>query len=192
MKAHVPLLFVLAVPVHAAPRTVADSFQQLVAREVLNEGETILIEYTQNGGDEYAEVRGSFVSLTDSTITITPESAPQMELAEHDVHRIERELKDTVWKGAFIGGGVGLGYGAFSMAAFCNSAWECGAGETAGTILVTTGIGFAVGALIDSARGKTKQELVYVEDPPASTSVNVSVFPILSPTRGGLGISVRW
>ena len=192
MRVLVLFLFFLMAPLGAAAQTVANSFQQLEGRQLLKEGDTILISYSQVRGDDDTTARGTLVSLTGTSITVRFDSGEELEIAESDVRRITGERKDTVWKGAFIGAGVGLGYGAVTSILICSSGWDCEAGGTAGYLLVLSGIGFAVGAGIDAAHGKPQMEVVYLESPPVTGSVTVSVFPILSRKTKGVRVTVTW
>ena len=182
----------MLLPASVFSQTTAVSFRQLEGRQLLKEGDSVTITHAVERGKEDV-VSGPFVRLTSFAITIRgPGSGAELELAEKDVHRIVRVREDTVWKGAFIGGGVGLGYGAVTAALICGSAWECGPGEVTGYVLVMSSIGLGVGALIDAAHGGPQQEVIYLEPRQAGDSVAVRVAPILTTERKGVGITVSW
>ena len=180
-------------PVALSAQTSANSFRQLESRHSLTKGDTILVSYTQDAGGEHEGERGTFLGLNGSTIDVRLDSGVDIELAEREVRRIERERKDSVWNGAFIGGGVGLAYGAGSMVWFCSSAWECNeVGPTAGYILSMAGIGFAVGALVDTATGKSQVEVVYIAPNEETEAVTFSVSPLLSREQQGIRFTISW
>lgn len=182
------LLTMLAISLSAHGQTGADSFQKLEDRQLLREGDTIVITYTEEGRDEHSVARGTFVRFTDSAIEMQLDSGEDMELAASDVRRIEREHKDTVWKGAFIGAGVGLGLLALS----CSDGFGCDSRAVAGGLVGFGGLGFAVGAGIDAAIGKNRVELVYFEAQPDTGSMTLSISPIIARAQKGVLVKVTW
>lgn len=181
-----------AVPLAAASQTVAGSFEELRVRGAFSEGETLLVAYVRDGGNEETVTRGSFVRLTPGAITVQPDSGAELEIAESEVLRIARERNDSVWGGAIAGGVAGAGFGALTTFWMCSSAWECETGPTVGYVLVVSGIGLAIGAGIDHASRHPREELVYLQPGGASRPVAVSLFPIWSKERKGVGIRLTW
>jgi hypothetical protein len=188
MKIPSALLVMLTVPLGASAQTNANSFRELQSRQLLREGDAIVITYTQDGGDDHAVTRGTFVRLTGAAVELQLDSGTHIEIAECDVRRIERERKDSVWRGALIGAGVGLSLGALS----CSDGFGCDSRAVAGALLGLGGIGFAVGAGIDAAIGKTHRELVYLGAQRDTGSMTVSVSPILSRGQKGVLLTLTW
>lgn len=146
MRVLVPVLFIL-LPFSAAAQTATSSFWELEARKLLKPGDAVLVSYSQEGVDDDALARGELVALTGLAISVRLHSGEELHIQESNVHRIVREHKDSVWKGAFIGAGVGLGVTAGALTAYCDGHFfRCERGQVAAVLWLCTGLGFGVGA----------------------------------------------
>lgn len=125
----------------------------------LSLGERVALE-TLTGDVTRGEVEG-----VDATGIRIRASSGSLRFARAEVRRIARVLRgdDSLKNGAIIGAAIGAGYVlvVLAMLAADGDAEITPAGSVAGGALFT-GIGAAIGALVDSLRHGEREEVIYV------------------------------
>ena len=200
MRTAALLLAMVLVPVGATAQEVARSLEQLNRRQLLREGETVWIVVDFVGAGDYQEMKAKLVNVADTAITVEIDSQPsgatnlkidssgrkfRMEIPEARLRRIENQRRDSLWKGAIIGGAVGVGLGALA----CGECGSRGAGIAYGAIFWG-----AIGAGIDAAI-KPSPELVYLgtdESGGSWSRMTLSLSPIVSRKQKGLLFALNW
>ena len=126
MRTAAVLLAMVLVPISATAQEVARSLEQLSRQQVLTEGETLWVVVDLVGAGEYQEMKAKLVRVADTAITVRVDSLPSgttfanleidssgrgtvIEIPEHRLRRIQHQRRDSLWKGAIIGGGTGAG-----------------------------------------------------------------------------------
>ena len=200
MRTAAVFLAMVLVPVSATAQEVARSLDQLHRRQLLTEGETLWIVFDYAGAGEYQELKATLVNVADAAITVEVDSLPagttnlkidssgrkpRIEIPEHRLRRIENQGRDSLWKGAIIGGAVGAGLGVLA----CGECGSRGAGIAYGAIFWGA-IGAGIDALI-----KPPPELVYLGPGAAgglSPRMTFSMSPVVSREQKGLLFKLSW
>jgi hypothetical protein len=175
------LALCLAVAMPVAGQTVATTFEQ--ARDLIAPGDTV---YVVDGNGR--EIRGKLGRL----------SSPSLELLggptflEGNVRRIRVLKKDPVWDGTLVGlASVGVPW---LVVCATDDAWceygELGAENMFRVIAVmTTLAGGVVGATVD---GLINGKVVVYRASPAPNAVTLSMSPLVSASRTGVRLAVRF
>lgn len=202
MRTAVLFLAMVLLPVGVTAQEIARSLEQLNRQQVLREGENVWIVFDFVGAGEYQEIKAKLVNVADAAITVEVDSLPsgttnlkidssgrkpRIRIPQDRLRRIENQGRDSLWKGAIIGGTVGAGLGVLACGdGQCGSR---GAGIAYGAIFWG-----AIGAGIDAAI-KPPRELVYLGSDESGglwSHMTLSLSPIASRKQKGLLFILNW
>lgn len=111
---------------------------------------------------------GTGRASTDSTLVYVRDGKPSSSLTEvslRDVRELQVSRGSNAGKGAFIGGGIGLGLAIVAVIAASSDEWTTpSGGQAIGAMLLNTAAGAGIGALIGGA--STRWKTVYRADAP--------------------------
>ena len=168
------LMMVAPLPV-AAQDVVASSFDQL--HLALRLGDPVAITDTSG-----RQVKGKFVDLTSSALMLVVDRT-RRELAQSDITRIARGHRNP-GAGAKWGLLVGAAFGAVAILNTCSGA-ECYVTDYALAPALFGGIGAGIGAGLGALT--TTYDVVYQKS--TSSSVRVTMSPLMTPERKGVALS---
>ena len=167
----------MAVAPRVQAQEVATSFDQL--RVLLKRGDTVRV--TDTAG---REIRGQIAELSSSSIGILV-GGNRSDLVEGDVRTISQQRHGNLSTGAKWGFGIGAAFGLISGLAsagpHCNG---CG-----GFLLLSSAIEGAIGSGIGVgiSASMTNQHVIYAK--PGTTSVTLTVSPLVTRNRQGMIVS---
>jgi hypothetical protein len=160
----------------------ARSFDQLGV--LVPAGDKVIV--TDRSGQE---IKGRLVRLATEALTLEVDGQVTT-LEQANVRLVRHRWNDPVLNGVLIGTAVGAGAGIAFVMAWCEETHEC-ENEAAGAgvwALIGGGIGAGIGALGDS----THRALRTVYEAPAGAGGSVSIAPLVTPSRRGVALSVRF
>ena len=133
-------------------------------------------------GVDGIRTRGKIESLTPASLRLTTKGGNR-DFAQKDALEIKQKRSDSLANGAWIGALSAGGFLGVSAIAFC-SGGECDADarQIAGTILVYTGLGVAIGVGIDAM---FKHHQTIYKQPAQNALRNIDVAPLLAGGRKG-------
>jgi hypothetical protein len=143
-------------------------------------GETVTVTDTQG-----REVHGRIETLSPSVLVISDRSG-RHEWTDADVAIIRQRQSDSLGNGALIGLAVGAGLGLAGGIATAEAGGD-DAGWVAMATLVYGGLGASIGVGIDAL---IRRESVIFHS--ATPRPQVTLLPMLTPTRQGILLSVRF
>jgi hypothetical protein len=164
----------------AAAQGIARTFDQL--QLLVRPGDTVSV--TDDSG---RETTGRIADLT-ATSLVFDQNGQQRQWREQDVVRIRQRRSDSLSNGALIGLAVGAGFGVAIVAADWDADADNEAGLAALAIALYGGIGAGIGVGVDAMIQKRQVIFERRSAPPAQ----ISLVPILSATRKGALVSVRF
>jgi hypothetical protein len=169
---------VFSLPLYS--QTPAATFRELQANPTLEQHETL--EITEVNGITY---KAKLTGISDQTITVMSQGTPRT-LTETQVLEIRHRRRDSLWNGALLGLGAGLGAGIVAVTSTCPNDPECSAIATALFVPTFAAGGAGIGALIDSLT--RKHETVFSR----SNSTKMYIAPIVGKKVAGVHVSLRF
>lgn len=213
MRIIVVLLTIVLLPIDAAAQEgISRSFEQLNRDRRLEAGATVWVFSDLEGKGEYEELKGRFVSLSETTIGFSVDFVPAgtagldisrvggryvIALPEDRVRWIDTKVGDPLGNGAMYGAVIGfcvVGLPALAQARDCPGqgvlAQLCVDDGMALVIgAVGAGVGAGIGVVADAAvKGRGT---VYME-PAGTWRPIVSVSPIATRGRKGIVFMIQW
>jgi len=189
MRTTVTLIFALVSLGFVTATTAGVNQQEQVARSFadlpnyIKVGDTVFL--TDNTGKE---IKARVEALGPTQIHLTHDGGPLV-VSEDGVRQIHRQYSDSLIQGALIGVGIG-GVLAIWTVQTEPPLGEITSGEAArgGAFLIGIGAGLGVG--IDAlVKGR---KLVYYSGPADKPETRISIYPIVTRERKGLGVSVSF
>jgi hypothetical protein len=169
-------------PAQAFAQAPAAGFQQLLAKVRL--GDEVWVK-----GHDGKEVKGKLTDVSPTSLEILS-GGRNVAFGVERVKTVSIREPDGLKNGARIGFYVGAGVGGLGAFSYCFGADvdNCAGGALAAFALYA-GVGVALGVGIDALIPGGKIEIYRAA---ARPSARLSLAPILSPTRKGLAVSVRF
>jgi hypothetical protein len=171
-------LLTMALASRAEAQGIAASFDQL--RLLVRPGDTVSVTDTTG-----REVTGKIVALSSSSLALTIDRT-RRELTEPDVTTIRQRRNDSLANGAKWGLGVGVCLPLVLLA--LSGADDIDAGFTAVVIAAYGGMGAGIGVGIDAMI--TGRQVIY--ERPARSAATLTISPMLTDTRKGVSVSMRF
>jgi hypothetical protein len=159
--------------------SIASSFEMLQA--IVRTGDTLLVR-DANG----RKIKGTLRGLSGGSLDLLEwNNGQRRRFPEVDVREIEIECPDPLWNGALIGA-------VSAMVVLLPGFWASGSGEKPGVVVASFAaygaFGAAVGAFIDSK----KRDTITIYSAPAQRASRLQIAPLLSKSRAGVQIAVRF
>jgi len=170
----------LLLPAPAAAQEPVKSFDQLNTR--LKVGDTVWVTDAQG-----REVKGRITSFGPAAIGVDANGAQVLRADE--IRAVEHRRRDSLWNGALIGFGVGLGAGAATLPWACSDSCS-GVGQGVLIGFLMGGIGAGIGIGVDAAIPGRRQ-IVYRAGT-ASPSARLSLVPLITPRTKALAVSLSF
>ena len=169
-------------PAQALAQAPGAGFQQLLAKVRL--GDEVWVK-----GHDGKEIKGKLTEVSPTSLEILS-GGRDVAFGVETVKTISTRERDGLANGAWIGFGVGAGLGLLGAIGYCFGADvdNC-AGGAVGAFALHTGVGVAIGLGIDALVPGRKIEIYRAASRP---SARLSLAPILSPTKMGVAVSVRF
>lgn len=130
-----------------------------------------------------ATIKGALASVTGDVMRVRIRTDVR-EMAAADIRRVQWQRRDSLLNGVLIGAAIGAAPGIYFLITDPNECTGLCPEEWA-----AVGISAAVGGLVDRA---VRQRTTVYEAPPGDRSRSVAIAPLVTPSRRGVRLIVRF